>query len=68
MSKINDEDSIGSHFKNKLPLDLDLRRGSWEMPVDKVTLANEQINNLNYCFKDPNEKVIDSGSLPKKNI
>ena len=66
VSKVNDEDSIASHFKSKLPLDLDLRRGTWEMGVDKVILANEQNNNLDYRFKDPNDKVVDNGSLPEK--
>ena len=68
VTKINDEDSISSHFKSKLPLDLDLRKGSWGMGVDKVVLANEQIINLDNRFKDPNDKVIDSGSLPKKKL
>ena len=63
--KANDDDSIQSHFISKLPLNLDLRKGSWEMGVDKIILNNEQINQLDYKIKDPNGKIIKEGTLPK---
>ena len=64
--RANDEDSIRSHFIGKLPLDLDLRKGVWEMGVDKIILNNEQSNGLDYNFKDEDDKVIKSGSLSEK--
>ena len=66
VNRANDEDSIRSHFIAKLPVDLDLRKGVWEMGVDKIILNNEQSNGLDYNFKDEDDKVIKSGSLLEK--
>ena len=66
--RANDKDSIRSHFIAKLPLDLDLRKGVWEMGVDKIIINNEQSNELDYNFKDEDGKVIKSGVFRKKGI
>ena len=64
--RANDRDSVRSHFIAKLPLDLDLRKGVWEMGVDKVIFNNEQSNELDYIFKDEDGTVKKSGSLSEK--
>ena len=64
--RANDRDSVRSHFIGKLPLDLDLRKGVWEMGVDKVIFNNEQSNELDYNFKDEDGNIKRSGSLSEK--
>ena len=64
--RANDRDSVRSHFIGKLPLDLDLRKGVWEMGVDKVIFNNEQSNELDYNFKDEDSNIKKSGSLSEK--